>query len=233
LWLPQRENAVLLAPLMSWIAPANHYDGRFLEPSLLYLRKYLDFTPALIVGDMAYINLAMQTRLRQQMQVGVITKLPPNYDLPEKVRPALLMRCRQGQRLQWLGLREDEQLHWFGVADEPNPLCPWCWEQSRCPKEFSFAPTDHEIALGTVPLNSRAAQKLLRQSRHWIEATQSYEKNQLGLSSMFFNSLRLTAIVCLLADTVGLLRAHALLNEAFEPHPLQELLPNQLNLDLT
>lgn len=223
---------MLLAPLMSWIAPANHYDGLFLEPSLRYLRKHLDFTPALVVGDMAYINFEMQARLRQQMQVGVVTKLPPNYDLPEAVRPALLMRCRQGQKLQWLGLREDEQLHWFGVADQTNSLCQWCWEQSHCPREFSFAPTDHEIALGTVPINSRVGQKLLQQSRHWIEATQSYEKNQLGLSSIFLNSLRLTAVVCLLADTVSLLRAHALLCQELRPNPLQELLPNQLNLDL-
>lgn len=232
LWLPQRQERVLLVPLMSWIAPANRGDVLFLEPSLRYLHKHLDFTPSLVVGDMAYINLETQTRLRQQMQVGVITQLPANYDLPEAVRPALLMRCRQGQKLQWLGLREDEQLHWFGVADEPDPLCRWCWEQSHCPREFSFAPTDHEIALGTVPLNTRLGQKLLRQSRQWIEATQSYEKNQLGLSSMFLNSLRLTAIVGLLADTVSLLRAHALLREESNPHPLQELLPNQMNLNL-
>jgi hypothetical protein len=60
--------------------------------------------------------------------------------------------------------------------------------QARCcPREFSFAPTDHEIVLGTIPLSTPLARKLLRQTRSWIEATQSYEKNQLGLSSMFLN----------------------------------------------
>ncbi len=75
------------------------------------------------------------------------------------------------------------------------------------------------------------ARRLLRQSRSWTEAAQSYEKNQLGLSSMFLNSLRLTWVLCLLADTVSLLRAHALLNCRTQSHPLQNLLPNQLALD--
>lgn len=232
LWVPQRQEAVLLVPLMTWTAPANRGDVLFLEPSLRYLRRRLDFTPSLVVADMAYINMAMQTRLRQQMQVGVLTHLPANYDLPKKVEPALAMRCVQGQKLQWLGLHEKEQLHWFGVAPEPNPLCPWCWQASLCPREFSFAPTDHEIVLGTIPLNTPLARKLLRQSRSWIEATQSYEKNQLGLSNMFLNSLRLTAILCLLADTVSLLRARALLCGKPAPNLLEQLTPNQLNLGL-
>jgi len=217
---------------MSWIAPANRGDVLFLEPSLRYLRARLDFTPDLVIADMAYINMERQRRLREELQVGVLTRLPPNYDLPEKVRPALLLRCHQGQKLQWLGLRENEQLHWFGVAPEPEPLCQKCWERSACPREFSFAPGEHEIVLGTIPVNTPLAQKLLRQSRTWIEASQSYEKNQLGLSRMFLNSLRLTAILGLLADTVSLLRAQALLGQETETHLLQPLLPNQLNLDL-
>jgi hypothetical protein len=232
LWLPQRQEAVLLVPLLTWTAPANRHDRLFLEPSLRYLRQHLDFTPALVVADMAYINMDMQERLRRELQVGVITRLPPNYDLPKKVEPALLLRCAQGQKLQWLGLREDEQLHWFGVAQDQEPLCSKCWEASRCPREFSFAPTDHEIALGTIPVNTPLAQKLLMQTRHWVEASQSYEKNQLGLGSMFLNSLRLAAILSQLADLVSLLRAHALLSEPLKQNPLELLLPNQLNLAL-
>jgi hypothetical protein len=174
----------------------------------------------------------MQTRLRQQIQVGILTSLPANYDLPKNVEPALAMRCVQGQKLQWLGLHEKEQLHWFGVAPEPNPLCPWCWQASCCPREFSFAPTDHEIVLGTIPLSTPLARKLLRQTRSWIEASQSYEKNQLGLSNMFLNSLRLTAVVCLLADTVSLLRARAFLSAPPDSNLLQGLMANQLNLGL-
>lgn len=216
---------------MSWIAPANRGDVLFLEPSIRYLRTRLGFTPSFVVADMAYINFAMQTRLREQMQVGVITALPPNYDLPPKIGPALRMQCAQGQPLQWLGLNETDRLHWFGVAPEPSPLCLWCWQASHCSREFSFSPTDHEIALGSIPVNTRLARKILRQSRSWIEAAQSYEKNQLGLSFMFFNSLRLTAILGLLADTVSLLRAHALLGQHPQPHLLTELMPKQMHLD--
>jgi hypothetical protein len=217
---------------MSWAAPANRGDVLFLEPSLRYARRTLDFSPDLVLGDMAYINLATQKRLREQWQIGVLTRLPPNYDLPKNVEPALALRCRQGQKLQWLGLRENEQLHWFGVAAQEETLCLRCWEYSSCPREFSFAPSDHEIALGTIPVSTPLARKLLRQSRTWIEATQSYEKNQLGLGDMFLNSLRFTAILCLLADTVSLLRAHAFLREPKSEQLLEELLPNQLHLDL-
>jgi hypothetical protein len=217
---------------MSWTAPANRGDVLFLEPSLRYLRGHLDFSPGLVVADMAYINMDMQRRLREQWQIGVLTRLPPNYDLPKKVEPALLMRCGQGQKLRWLGLRQDEQLHWFGVAEEAEPLCVRCWERSSCPREFSFAPSDHEIALGSIPVSSPLAQRLLRQSRTWIEATQAYEKNQLGLSDLFLNSLRLTAILCLLADTVSLLRAHAFLREPQPPELLSEMLPPQLSLGI-
>lgn len=223
---------MLLIPLMSWIAPANRGDALFLEPSVLYIRQHLDFAPAFIVADMAYINFKVQRRLRERMQVGVVTALPPNYELTKKVEPALGMCCSQGQKLQWLGLRQDEQLHWFGVAPQSEPLCCWCWEQSHCPREFSFAPSDHEIVLGTVPLSTPVAKRLLRQSRPWIEAAQSYEKNQLGLSSMFLNSLRFTWQVGLLADTASLLRAHALMHEAIEADLLQGLRPNQLQLYL-
>ncbi len=96
--MPQCQEAVLLVPLMIWkvvrglkLAPANRGDVLFLEPSLRYLRRRLDFTPSLVVADMAYINIAMQTRLRQQMQVGVLTNLPVNYDLPKNVEAALAM----------------------------------------------------------------------------------------------------------------------------------------------
>jgi len=231
LWLPQRSDAVLLVPLMSWIAPANRGDGLFLEPSLRYLSRHLDFTPSWVVADRAYINLAMQTRLRQEMRVGVVTALPPNYDLPKKVEPALALRCAQGQKLQWLGLQEDDQLHWFGVSGS-DPLCNWCWQRSSCPREFSFSPTAHEIVLGTIPVSTPLARKLLRQSRSWIEAAQSYEKNPWGLNSRFLNSLRLTAILCLLSETVSLLRAHAFPCETPKANLLAGLLPKQLNLDL-
>lgn len=221
--------AVLLVPLSSWVAPANRGDVLFLEPSVRDLRRRSDFSPSVIVADKAYINMAMQERLRREFQVGVLTRLPANYTLPKRLEPAVLLSCAQGQKLQWLGLRQDEQLHWFGVSQEEETLCARCWQNQSCPREFSFEAAEHEIVLGTIPVNTRLAQKLLRQSRSWIEATQSYEKNQLGLESLFLNSLQLAWIMGLLADTVTLLRAHAYLSPPEERPLLANLMPSQMN----
>jgi len=86
--------------------------------------------------------------------------------------------------------------------------------------------------LGLLPLSTLAAQRLLQQVRPWIEPAQSYEKNQLGLSAMFFNSLRLTWCMALLADAAVLLRAHALLDAPpVERALLRGLAPQQGEMD--
>lgn len=231
LWLRQHPSRILLAPLISWAAPANRDDSVFLEPSIRYCAQYLDWTPDIVVGDMAYVGMSVQRRLRENRRVALVTKLRPDMNLPDEFDDAFTMSCEQGQKLRWLGLREAEQLHWFGVVD-PDPLCTWCWQKSSCPREFAFQPRDHEILYGTIPISSAVGQQLLRQARSWIEATQSYEKNQLGLSQFFLNSLRLTWIVCLLADTVALLRIRALMTEPEDQNLLHNLLPQQMQLDL-
>jgi hypothetical protein len=81
-------------------------------------------------------------------------------------------------------------------------------------------------------MNTRASQRLLQQVRPWIEPAQSYEKNQLGLSAVFLNSLRLAWTMSLLADAAVLLRARALLETRAAELPLFELTPRQLALDL-
>jgi hypothetical protein len=143
---------------------------------------------------MAYVNLHTQRRLREGLHVALVTKFKPNMTLPEEFDDAYTMTCEEGQVLRWLGLQELDQLHWFGVTD-PQPLCTWCWQRSSCPQQFSFRPDQHEILYGTIPVSSTVGQRLLRQARSWIEATQSYEKNQLGLNQFFLNSLRLTWVI--------------------------------------
>jgi hypothetical protein len=219
-------------PLISWIAPANRDDSVFLEPSIRYCARQLEWTPDIVVGDMAYVNLHVQRRLREELHVALVTKLKPNMVLPEEFEDVSTMTCEQGQVLRWLGLQELDQLHWFGVTD-PDPLCTCCWQNSSCPRQFSFPPSAHEILYGTIPISSRVAKRLLRQARSWVEASQSYEKNQLGLSQIFLNSLRLTWVVCLLADTVALLRAAVLTREPKSVALLRELGPTQMEMDLS
>lgn len=231
LWLRQHRSAILLAPLVSWAAPANRDDSVFLEPSVAYCARHLQWTPDIVVGDLAYLGIAAQRRLRENLHVALVTKFRSDMVLPDEFDDPFTLSCYQGQVLQWLGLQEAEQLHWFGVTD-PDPLCRVCWEGSTCGREFSFKPAQHEILYGTIPHSSRVAQRLLQQARAWIEATQSYEKNQLGLNQMFLNSLRLTWVLSLLTDTVALLRAHALAAELPKPNLLKNLMPQQLPLDL-
>jgi hypothetical protein len=231
LWLSHLTERVVLAPLISWAAPAARGECLFLEPSIRYCAGVLNFTPDIVVGDMAYINLAVHRRLRERFQVAVVTKARPDMIVPDAFDTPTRMSCEQGQRLHWLGLEPRDQLHWFGVRDA-DPLCGRCWQQSICPKEFAHAPGEHEIFYGAIPSNSQVAQRLLYQCRPWIEATQSYDKHQLGLSGYFLNSLALCWIACLLTDTVALLRARAFGPVPEETPPLSQMLPKQLHFGL-
>jgi hypothetical protein len=81
-------------------------------------------------------------------------------------------------------------------------------------------------------LASRVAQRLLRQVRPWIEPAQSFEKNQLGLGQMFFNSLRLTWQMSLWTDSTVLLRTMVWLDTPPETALLAGLQARQLELEL-
>lgn len=231
LWLNQWAGHVLLVPLVSWAVPANRNETLFLRPSLHYCSQKLDWLPDIVVGDMGYISLDIQRDIREHWGVTMLTKMRVDMHLVPPFASGLVAVCPQGQELTWLGMENRDQLHWFGVTAS-EPLCSRCWEQSRCPRQFSYAPSTHEILFGQLPLASRVAKILLHEVRPWIEPAQSYEKNQLGLSQMFLNSLRFTWMACLLADAVVLLRAQALLAHPAQTSPLQKILPNQLSLGL-
>jgi hypothetical protein len=231
LWLPDYPRRVLLVPLVSWVAPANRSEGCLLRPSLQHCQRRWDWCPAIVVGDMGYLDATTKRDAREQWQVAVITRLREQMLLVPPFETPTQAVCPHGQRVQWLGYEAAVGQHWFGVREAPS-LCACCWEASTCPREFSYAAADHETLLGLVPMNTCVTQRLLQQVRPWIEPAQSYEKNQLGLSQMFLNSLRLTWVMGLLADAAVLLRATALLREpAPPPALLHELLPRQLPLD--
>jgi hypothetical protein len=232
LWLHAHEPGILLVPLVSWLAPGHRGDALFLQPSLHWCQQHLHWLPDFVLADMAYINLATQRRIRERWQVSVLTKLRPDMNLNRRFESGPIAICHHGQRLEWLGFEPRDQLHWFGVTQKPA-LCDLCWEQHSCPRQFAHAPQEHEILFGSLPLSSPAAQKLITEVRAWAEACQSYEKNQLGLKRMFFNSLRLTWMLGLLADAVSLLRARVLLTKPQQTPLLQDMLPQQLHLDLS
>jgi hypothetical protein len=230
LWIPRYKPGVLLIPLISWAAPANVSEGVLLAPSLACCVRRWGWRPDYVVADMGYISAAAKKICRQKWQVAVLTHMRKNMHLVAPFESEAAAICPQGQPLQWLGYDWREAQHRFGPA-EPKSLCAICWEQSQCPQRFEYSPADHETLLGLLPLCTRSAQSMLHQMRPWIEPTQSYEKNQLGLGQVFLNSLRLTWSVCLLADAVAIMRARALLERPAEGFALKQLLPKQMLLD--
>jgi hypothetical protein len=232
LWLAHHDAAVLLIPLVSWLTPANHGEGKFLVPSLRYLWRRWSWCPRFVVGDFGYIAAPSKSFCRQQWDTAVLTHLRGDQLLVPPFEHETRVCCPQGQGLRWLGYDAQEQEHWFGVR-EPATLCACCWKASSCLREFVYPAKAQETLLGRLPLSTRAAQTLLKGVRPWIEAAQSFEKNQLGLSQMFFNSLRLAWCMGLLADSVCLLRAHALLQQPDQSKALlSALAPHQMIMDL-
>jgi len=229
--LPAHQAHVLLVPLISWLTPANVGEGGLLAPALGWCFKCLDWRPDYVVVDMGYLAAANKQICRQRWQVTVLTHLRSDMKMVPPFEAETRAVFPQGQPLYWLGYDARTQEQWFGAGTE-GALCACCWQQSLCPRQFSYPAQAHETLLGKLPLNTRAAQFLLKKVRPWIEPAQSYEKNQLGLSDLFLNSLRLAWYWGLLADSVCLLRARALRTLPFSNHPLAELLPQQLPLDL-
>lgn len=178
------------------------------------------------MGDLGYIEQNRKRHLREKFGVAVVTKMKSDMLIKAPFETWNKVVCEQGQPLAWLGFDQQQNEHWFGV-EQAESLCGICWKGSNCPRQFNFPPAHHETLLGLLPLNSKAAQRLLKQCRSWIEAAQSYDKNQLGLSQFFFNSLRLTWVCSLLADSVCLLRALALLERKQNVNLLADLLPSQ------
>jgi hypothetical protein len=160
-----------------------------------------------------------------------VTRLRADLKLRSPYVTAERVECPHGQRLEWWEYEPESAQQWFRTAGEPS-LCGQCWEVPACPRHFGFAAAQHETLFGLLPLASRSAQRLLQQVRPWIEPAQSFEKNQLGLGRMFFNSLRLAWQMSLWADSAVLLRTMAGLDMPTEAHLLAPLTPRQRELGL-
>jgi hypothetical protein len=231
LWLPTRHPSVSLVPLVSWAAPAHVNEGVFLTASLRWCQRQLGWWPGIIVGDLAYVGAEGKRAARQQWQTAVVTRLRANMVLQPPYENAREVVCRQGQKLLWWEYEPASGLQWF-KAPEQATLCPHCWEAAHCPRHFGYPADQHETLFGLLPLASHTAQRLLRQVRPWVEPAQSFEKNQLGLGQMFFNSLRLTWQMSLWADSAVLLRTMAWLDLPTEIHLLAPLAARQMEFGL-
>jgi hypothetical protein len=230
LWWREHEGAVLLVPLVSWVTPANVFEGGLLVPSLRYCQQHWGWWPKIIVADMSYMGAQLKALCRTRWQTAVVTRLHSNAQLIPPYAAWNRTQCHQGQPLRWLEYAPEQDQHWFGVA-EPAVCCSRCWEASTCPRQFAFAASQHETLFGLLPLASLPVQRLLQQVRPWIEPAQSYEKNQLGLNSAFLNSLHLAWCMALLADAAVLLRIRAMLEAPARTPLLHDLLAHQSQFD--
>ena len=165
--------------------------GGLLRPSLHWCRRPLGWWPGIIVAAMGYLSAADKQAVRTGWQCAVVTKLRADMKLVPPDVSAAHVECPQGQRLAWWEYEPASGPQWFRAPGKPE-LCAHCWEAARCPRHFGCPVGQHETLFGLLPLASRLAQRLLRQVRPGIEPAQSFEKNQLGLGQMLFNSLRLT-----------------------------------------
>jgi hypothetical protein len=224
-------SSVRLVPLVSWITPAHVPEGYLLKGSIRYCWQRFGWRPDYVVGDLGYIHGHTKREIRRTWKVAVVTKMKADMRIIPPFETATVVTCPQGQPLQWLEYSEQEDLHYFGVR-APQPLCLQCWEVSQCSREFGYPPEHHETLVGLLPMNTLPSQRLLSQVRSWIEPSQSFEKNLLGLSDQFLNSLRLTWCLGLIADGAALLRNLALMEEPPPAQPLQFLQPKQGILDL-
>jgi hypothetical protein len=220
----------VLVPLVSWAAPASVPESYLLKPSLEYCFKRLAFHPDIVVGDMGYIHQETKRHFRTRWNLAIVTKMKADMLAHCEYSPAAALCCPQGQALAWMDYDPEDQSHWFEPAGSIR-LCPWCWQQSSCPKQFSYPASTHETFFGSIPLNTLTARKLLYSVRTWIEPAQSFEKNQLGLKRLFVNSLSFCWAACLLADSAVLIRTLAILAQPKSAEPLADLRPRQAHFD--
>ena len=231
LWLHDYTVGVQLVPLVSWVTPGNVSEGGLLVPSLYYCQCQWAWCPPLMVADMGYLAAETKRLCRERWRVAVLTKLRSDMKLVAPYVAWNQAACPQGEPLTWLGYDGWAGEHWFGAGPE-SELCGRCLEAARCSRQFAYRPELHETLLGLLTLASSTAQRVLQQVRPWIEPAQSFEKNQLSLGQVFFNSLRFTWVMALLADTAVLLRARALLERPVPRPLLAGLMPVQLPLEL-
>lgn len=231
LWLPTVHPAVTLVPLIRWITPANVAEGGLLLPSLRWCRQALGWWPGIVVADLGYLSAPGKRAAREGWQTAVVTKLRADMKLVSPDADVRTVACPQGQRLEWWEYEPESGPQWFRAPANPD-LCAHCWQAADGAGHFGYAADAHETLLGLLPLASRVAQRWLQQVRPWIEPAQSFEKNQLGLGAMFFNSLRLTWQMSLWADSAVLLRTMAWLDMPKETHPLAQLQARQMELGL-
>jgi hypothetical protein len=131
LWWREHTTAVLLLPLISWVSPANVFEGGLLAPSLHYCERRWSWWPKIVVADMSYMAGEIKALCRKRWHVAVVTRLRAEPGgVPSRRTVALVGICRAGRSaLVWRNGRTDLLPAVLGSRSMPAPI-RFCAERS-------------------------------------------------------------------------------------------------------
>jgi hypothetical protein len=188
-----------LIPLVSFIEPANVYEGKLLHPMIQKTQEELSLHIDAVVGDMGYISADQKKNLRKQFQTAVLTKIRENMSPPERYLDYGCPECPEGVPLSWDGYDPDQEMHRYVISLD-DPVCSLCRLQGNCYQEIYIRSAIDEHHFGIIPLHTQVSQRLLQEIRPQVERGFENDKNKLYLNRFFTNSLKMARIIGHLSD---------------------------------
>jgi len=193
-----------MVPLVSFIEPANVYEGKFLHPMIQKIQNEFSLHIDVVVGDMGYISSEQKMELRKQLYTAVLTRVRDNMHPPEIYRDYGRPECPEGIPLSWDGYNADSEMHCY-ITPTDNSACIPCWLNRNCYQEFYVSPLTDEHHFGLIPLHTKVSKRLLQEIRPQVERGFENDKNKLYLNRFFVNSLDLAKILGQLSDACQIL----------------------------
>jgi hypothetical protein len=193
-----------MIPLISFIEPANVYEGGLLKPMIQKTQNELSLHIDIVVGDMGYIKSEQKMELRKQFSTAVLTRVRENMYPPEEYTDYNRPECPEGIPLSWDGYNSETEMHCYATPVD-NPACTSCWLYGNCYQEFYVSPLTDERHFGIIPLHTKVSQRLLQTIRPQVERGFENDKNKLYLNRFFVNRLKLARIIGHLSDACQIL----------------------------
>jgi len=210
LWLKIRGKNRLI-PLVSFIEPANIYEGTLLHPMIKKSQEELSLHIDIVVADMGYISADQKRDLRKQHQTAVLTRVRENMSPPKTYADSFCPECPEGVPLSWDGYDPETEMHCY-IATVDCPGDRSCRFSGHCYQEVYVPSSVDEHYFGLVPLHTEVAQRLLQEVRPQVERGFENDKNKLYLNRFFINSLKIARILGHLSDASQVLLLFASMN---------------------
>jgi hypothetical protein len=221
-----------LIPLVSFIEPANIYEGTLLPPMIRKSQEDLSLHLPIVVADMGYIGMDQKRDLRTQHQTAVLTRIRENMSPPDPYGDSFCPECPEGVPLSWDGYDPETETHCY-IAPRDCPVGRSCRFSGHCYQEVYVSSSLDEHCFGLIPLHTQVAQRLLQEIRPQAERGFENDKNKLQLNRFFINSLKIARILGHLSDAsqVLLLFAGMKTNTKAKAQRLMKRVYTQLTFD--